>query len=315
MATGGGADFGGRTPGPPREWQDLQRDHLATVCTVVQEGGFSAAARRLHLSQPAVSQQVRAVEEALGCRLIERGRRPLALTEAGRRVYPQLEACVAAYRQAQALARRSGAGAAELRLSAVFTVGEHLLPRLLGEFRLRCPSALVSITVGDCRCVLRSLVDGGADLGVTFLLPGEPDVPRSLRVVDLWEERLHLVVARTHPWAGRGPLSLADIEGGEFILRDIGSATRRIVDAALDTSRLRVTMEVGTNEAVRAAVRAGLGAGFVSELALEADLAPVRVEGLSVSRRLVALVPQRPAPQAPARTFLALLRAQAARTA
>lgn len=288
----------------------MQFDYLATVCAVVQEGSFSAAARRLHLSQPAVSHHVGAVERALGVRLVDRSRSPVVLTAVGRRLYPQIEASLRAFRRAEEIARRSTEGPDELRLAAMYTFGEHVLPRLVGDFRRRYPSLRLAASVGDRRQVLRAVLDGAADLGVSFGVPGDPEPPAALRIVPLWVERLHLVVAPGHPWAdAAADLPVERLGDSDFILLDAETATRSLIEAAIDVSRLHVVMEVGTNQAVRASVKAGLGAGFVSELALDADLRSVPIEGLQLTRSLIALLPRQPPPGRIVREFLDLVRA------
>lgn len=285
----------------------MQVEYLITFCSVVQEGGFSAAGRRLRLSQPAVSHQIDALEQSLGCRLIDRGRKPVVLSAAGQRIYPHLERCVDAYRQAEAVARRGLGDSGELRLSAIYTVGERLLPPVLAAFRDRYPHIVLSVTVGDRRSVARSVLEGSADLGLTFILPGDPGPPLPLRLAMLWEDPLHLVVARAHPWAQVADLRIEDLYDGVFIRRTEDLATRRIVERSLDPARLSTIMQTGSNEALRAAVKAGLGAGFVYASVLDDDLAVVPVDGLSMSRHLVAIIPRRPALSPWARALLDLL--------
>lgn len=285
----------------------LQIDYFVTFCAVIQESGFSAAARRLHMSQPAVSHQVSALEQELGCRLIDRTKRPPELTPVGREVYPHLAGCVEAFRGAEMITRRNQRGEGEFRLSAVYTVGERLLPQVLPSFRDAHQGVAITVTVSDRLQVMHSVLDGAAHLGISFLIAGDPEAPAALKVLPVRDEPLHLVVARSHPWAGVSILEPEALSAGEFILRDPRLATRGLVEEALDASRLNVVMEVGTNEALRAAVKAGLGAGFMYASALDEDLAAVAVRGFSAHRHLVALTPRDWGPTPLVRALLDLL--------
>jgi aminoethylphosphonate catabolism LysR family transcriptional regulator len=237
---------------------------LRAFNAVAGTGGFTRAAARLGVTQPTLSGQVKALEEAYGVELIERRGRQLALTQTGaalldltRRIFGLAEEAE------QLLAAARGLERGHLRLGA--DAPYHVLPAL-GAFTQRYPKLRLSLTVGNSEALLRDLFDHRIDVAVVANLAPDP--------------RLHaLAVRKTHPWARRKWVKPAELAGERLVLREPGSSTRRVFETAMAAAgiALEEVIEINSREAVREAVAAGLGIGVVSESEFGNDQRLVKV--------------------------------------
>jgi DNA-binding transcriptional LysR family regulator len=255
----------------------LNLHHLQLLCAVAECESFSRAADRLGISQPAVSMQLKKLEEAVGLPLVETRGRLVALTEAGRALAEYGGRMLRLNREAEeAMADYRSFRRGRLRLAASSTPGAYLLPRAVAAFRNAVPNVTVTLEVGNTRSALGLVAGGLADLAVVGEAdPGEFDVV----LAPLCDDRLCVVVAPGHPWAGRPQVTAADVANGPLILREEGSNTRAVLDRRLGALGLKanVAMELGATEAVKEAVAAGLGAAVLSGLAVAWDLTSGRM--------------------------------------
>ncbi|MBC7250592.1 MAG: LysR family transcriptional regulator [Anaerolineae bacterium] len=268
--------------------------YLRTFVEVAQRKSFSAAARVLGLTQPAVSQQVRRLEEELGVRLLLReGRGPVILTESGKMVLDFARSTLAAYDALRAELRQlEGEIAGTLRLAASTTPGEYLVPQLLAAFRAQHPRVEAQVTVSDTADVVQRVQSGACDLG--FI--GAPVEGPGLVLERVAADEIVLAVYPEHPFAGREKVTWDEVLAQPLILREEGSGTRRTVESALaargkELPREKVALTLGSMQAVIQAIRDGLGIGFVSALAVTrvppAERLPVvAIEGLKFTREL-----------------------------
>ena len=310
----------------------MENFRLRVFRTVAEEASFRHAAERLHLSQPAVSQQIHALEEELGVVLFDRGKGRIRLTDAGTILlgYARKGARLAAEAQA-ALERTRGEAAGELRIGASMTVTQYVLPRLLGAFLQQNPRIEFSVKSANTEHIVAALSAGEIDLG---LIEG-PASSREVFRQRVLEDRMVLIVGRRYPWPqkagapGTPPLragvekpvvpvrALTEVP---LIMRERGSGSRRVVELALRRAGLRwrdlrVTMELDSIVAIISAVEEGLGAGFVSEWAIrkEVRLGTVRVipvQGLDIRRDFTLIRPIGPTPNGPAGAFERFILAQ-----
>lgn len=234
---------------------------LRAFNAVAAAGGFTRAAARLGVTQPTLSGQVKALEEAYGVELIGRRGRQLALTETGaalleltRRIFGLAEEAE------QLLSAARGLERGHLRLGA--DAPYHVLPAL-GAFTARYPKLRLSLTVGNSESLLRDLHDHRIDVAVVANLAPDP----RLHALPVREDRLVLFVRKTHPWARRRWVKPAELAGERLVLREPGSSTRRVFETAMSRAGipLEEIIEINSREAVREAVAAGLGVGVVSE--------------------------------------------------
>lgn len=283
---------------------------------VIDHGSFSAAARQMGISQPAVTMQLQALEADLGVTLLDRTHRRVGLTEAGAAFLPHARAVLAELEVAREnLERIADTVTGRLTLIASTTPGQYLLPRHLGGFIAENPEVNVSLAIADTADVVRAVADGEADLGMTG---GTVKGPR-VDFEPLSADNIIMVCSAQHRFASATRVSLDDVLCEPFVAREEGSATRQVAEDALsaigaDPRELRIVTELGTGEAIVSAVEGGLGLAMVSSWvackALEAGtIATVPVAGFPVARPLYLVTP-RTAPTRAAEAFLGYLREQ-----
>jgi len=289
---------------------------LKAFVAVVDHGSFSAAARVLNVSQPAVTMQVQGLEKDVGATLLDRHYRKVELTEAGRTLLPFareiLEDLEHAY---DALQQLSDTVSGRLVVAASTTPGQYVLPRLLGAFVRQYPEVGVSLVVRDTSEVVESVESGEADLGMT----GAQVVGAKVIYEELGDDALVMVAPPGHPLVLKDDVRLSDLVEEPFIFRESGSGTRMVMEetmrvGGIDPSDLMIVTELGTSEAIVTAVEGGLGIGVVSrwmaEKALElGTIAQLDVAHFPAVRPFFAVVPRGTMSRA-ADAFLEYLREQ-----
>jgi len=288
----------------------MENFRLKVFRAVAEQASFRKASERLNLSQPAVSQQIHALEEELGTTLFDRSGNRVQLTAAGSVLlkYARRSAQLAA-EALQALARVQGEPRGELRLGASTTVAQYILPRMLGAFQKQYPLVTLSVTSGNTEHIVAMLLKGEIAMGI---IEG-PASSRELRKRRFLEDRMVLIVPKGHPWAALREIPLQSLVEAPLLMREAGSGSRRVVELALKRSglklrQLHVAMDLDSTEAIVSGVEAGLGVGFVSQWAIGKEvrlgtLKPVHVEGLEIVRDLTLVERSGPAPDGPAGAF------------
>jgi DNA-binding transcriptional LysR family regulator len=243
-------------------------EQLRIFVAVAEREHVTQAARALNMTQSATSAAVTALESRYATRLFDRIGRRIALTEAGRLFLVEARAVLAR----AAAAERVLADLADLRrgslsIAASQTVASYWLPQVVERYRSRYPGIAIAQSIGNTEYVAGRVRDGLADLGFA---EGQID-DAALVATPVAEDELVLVVPRRHPWARRAPRTAKEIAAGPWVLRESGSGTRAIFEAALPKlglapADLAVALEVPSNEAVRAAVEAGTGVTAISRL-------------------------------------------------
>lgn len=291
----------------------MEERRLEVFVAVARECSFSRAAATLHLSQPAVSQQVAALEAELGAPLVERGRRGTGLTDAGRALLPRAQRLLQDLRELRnAVTAADGEVAGQLVVAASLTMGEYVLPAMLGQLVRLHPRVQVRLAVQNTERVGLALLAAEADLG---FIEGPTTTP-GLALRPLRQDELVAIAHPGHAWATREDITIEDLFAEPVVLREPGSGTRQVLEAHLraagaDPTGLRVALELSGLEGLKAAVEAGAGVSVVSRSALEKELRlqsllarPVR--GLGLQRELsAAWVEGRPLPR-PAEALLRL---------
>jgi DNA-binding transcriptional LysR family regulator len=291
-----------------------QLPNLETFSKAAELSCFTAAGRALGLTQAAVSQRIQVLEQVVGVSLFRRRGGRVLLTEAGQRLYPFAQRILALHQEA----RREVTGqkpivGGELTLAASSIPGEHLLPGFLSGFRERHPHIQVRVTVTDTKAVLRQVEQGQAQLG---LVGGKSDSPH-LEFRSFACDKMVLVVPAKHPLSRRRQVSLRQLSQLPLIVRETGSGSRWCLEEALERvdrslKECRVTLEMGSNEAIKEAILRGLGVAVLSthvvEKELEAgELHALRVSGLPLKRDLFVVWDRRRVLPIPARLFLDFL--------
>jgi DNA-binding transcriptional LysR family regulator len=299
---------------------DLRR--LEVFLKVAELGSFSRAAEALSLTQPTVSEHVRLLEVELGVRLIDRLGRGAAPTRAGQLLLGYARRLLALAREArQAVDSFQGRMSGELTVGGSTIPGEYVLPGLIGQVKTKYPEISIRLLIGGSRQVCEWVDEGRAEVGVV----GAPPALRSLVARTLMADELIVVVPADHPWARRATIALDDLRGEPLILRERGSGSREALEQALaahgtDLGAFRVVGEMGSTQAVKQGVRAGVGVALISRRAVEDEcrarlLACVKVDGLRVARAF-HLVTHRERTRSPlAEAFVAFVESQAAEVA
>ena len=263
--------------------------HLRAFHAVATHGSFTRAAAALNVTQPTVSDQVKVLENRYEVKLFERHSRRVEMTALGRALYEvarrqfKLEADAE-----QLLLTAKGLTHGRLRVAAG---APQLVIPLLGNFKRRHPGIQLVLQFGNSEVVLRSLFERRCDL---VMLP-DIGADERLYAVPFRRDRLIAFVEGGHPWSTRRSITLADLQGEALVLREVGSRTRAVFEAAMAGAGVVMgeTLEIGSREGVREAVAAGLGIGIVSEGELGVDprlhAIAIRESGLEVTEYAACL--------------------------
>ncbi|TML29460.1 MAG: LysR family transcriptional regulator [Actinobacteria bacterium] len=266
---------------------------LAAFCAVVERKSFSQAAERLGVTQPAVSLQIRSLEQRLGRQLLDRSGRRVEPTEAGLRLYASAQRLLQAEEQMleELESDDDGVVSGTLELGASTGPGGSVVPVLLCDFQERHPEVRVRLSVSDTQTVVAQVADRELELGVV----GAGRRHRGVTFEPFFRDEVVLAVPASHPFAGK-TLTLEQLRTEPLIVMQEGAGVRQVIEDELRKagSRLRdldVRLELGLQESVRSAVLAGHGMTFISRLAIESDLATgllatARVRGLNPVREI-----------------------------
>lgn len=288
----------------------LENFRLKVFRAVAQHLNFRKAAEQLFLTQPAVTLQIKALESELGLRLFDRTGGKIALTQQGSvlRDYADKLASLASEAE-QALCCGEEDISGELAVGASTTIAQYVLPRLLGAFQNEYPKIQFSLHSGNTSEIVRCLLDGSVALG---LIEG-PARERGVHTEPFMEDELVLITPSTLDSARLSPSQFVSMN---LLMREQGSGSRRVVELALEKADFKLkafkkVMELDSTEAIKSAVEAGLGVGFVSRWAIakELEIGTLRVaevNGVRATRHFTLISRTGPEPHGPAgalRTF------------
>jgi DNA-binding transcriptional LysR family regulator len=287
----------------------------AAFCAVVERQSFSQAAERLGVTQPAVSLQIRSLEQRLGRQLLDRSGRRVEPTEAGLRLYASAQRVLAAEESLfeELQSDEQGALDGTLELGASTGPGGTVVPLLLCEFQELHPNVRVRLSVSDTQTVVDQVAERELELGIV----GAGRRHRGVTFEPFFRDEVVLACSAQHPLAGKA-LSLDQLKGEPLIVMQDGAGVRQVIEDELRKVGMRlrdldVRMELGLQESVRSAVLAGHGVAFISRLAIEADivagtLATARVRGLDPAREIFLARASGRTETRAARAFLAYAR-------
>ncbi|MGE7607182.1 LysR family transcriptional regulator [Peribacillus frigoritolerans] len=251
----------------------MKLENLKMFCLVVDEGSISQAARLSFLSQPAVTRQIHQLENYYNTLLFDREEGRLRVTEAGKLLYPFAKAIVNDFNHSKEVIQQStGKYNANLIVGASLTIGEYLLPSLLGRFKKQQPEIKVTLTIKNTPRVLEDLSNDVIDLALVEGLVENTDF-----IVDKFaEDELILVCPSDHPWKDRKEIQLEELGNERMIWRESISGTRLIVENMLrEHGVLEIIesyMEIGSTQAIKSAVEAGLGISILPRLTVAREL-------------------------------------------
>jgi DNA-binding transcriptional LysR family regulator len=285
---------------------------LTAFRAVADHGSVGRGADALMVSQPAVSKQIKELERSLGVVLFERHAKGVRLTDAGdllagyaRRVFALIEEAEAAIDDLQGLRR------GKLSIGASPTLGTYLLPDVLVRFRQRFPAVSLALEIENAAVLQRRLADGEIDFGLSEVPPARDDLDADA----VMQDRLVAVAPSRHVLARKRSVTLRQLCEHPIIVRETGSTTKSLVERALAARDITITpvLSVGSTEAIKRAVAAGLGVAIISQIAAAPDIAAkrlvvIRVTDLDIRRPLYHLRLRNRRESKAATAFLCLVR-------
>ncbi|MBT8121194.1 MAG: LysR family transcriptional regulator [Gammaproteobacteria bacterium] len=247
---------------------------LQVFHTVARLLSFTKAAESLHMTQPAVTFQVRQLEEYFNTRLFDRTHNRISLTAAGERVYEYAAQIFDLYaKMDNAVRDMTGEISGVLIIGASTTIAEYMLPALLGDFKKKYPDINVHLKVSNSDGIVSMVENNDIDLGVVEA----PVVNKNLVVENCRNDRLVAVVPPAHELAGKKKVNVKELIAHAYIAREEGSGTREVIEEYLTATGMKpadmsVAMELGSPEAIKGAVEAGMGVSIVSEVTIHKEL-------------------------------------------
>jgi LysR family transcriptional regulator, transcriptional activator of the cysJI operon len=280
----------------------MENFRLKVFRVVASHLNFSRAAEELLLTQPAVTQQIKALEDEFGVSLFDRSGGRIALTPAGQALLPYAEKLRAISEEAYAaVVSASGKLGGHLALGASQTIGQYVLPNLVAAFLRENPRVSITAMSGNTDTILGALVEHRIHLA---MVEG-PALRKDIHTEPFMEDEMVLVVPASHEWAER-EIALGDLRDAPMLMREFGSGSRRVVEnalrrAGLGKKELTTRMELDSTEGLLSAVEAGLGVTFVSRWAVRSQLVLgtlklARVRGLRLARKFSLAYPAGPEP-------------------
>jgi len=248
---------------------------LQVFYTVAQMLSFTKAADSLHMTQPAVTFQVRQLEEYFNTRLFDRTHNRISLTDAGERVLEYAEKIFVLYSEMENAVREiTGDISGVLIIGASTTIAEYMLPSLLGDFKHRYPEVNLQLKVSNTEGIVSMVENNVIDLGVVEA----PVANKNLVVEVCRNDNLVAIVSPNHPLANDKEVNISRLLEYPYICREEGSGTREVIneymhEANVDLSGLHISMELGSPEAVKGTVEAGMGVSIVSRATIHKELA------------------------------------------
>jgi LysR family transcriptional regulator, transcriptional activator of the cysJI operon len=293
----------------------LENFRLTVFRAVAAQRSFRRAAEQLYLTQPAVTQQIKALEEVVGLPLFDRSGREVTLTPAGLVLLRYAEQSNETLEQAAVeIAALKGRLSGMLRIAASTTIAQYILPPLIASFLRLHPAVHVELDSNNTESVADAITAGRAALG---LVEGPPHAGQ-LHSEPWLPDELVLIVPPSHEWAASHAVTLQQLAAAPLLMRERGSGTREVIETALEAAglalrNLRIAVELNSTEAILGCIESGAGVGFVSRNAVHRQLAAntlavVSVKGLTIHRELLLLAPAGPEPTGPAAAMLDLLR-------
>lgn len=265
----------------------MDTQNLKAFLLVAETGSFSTAAEKLHLTQPAVSKRVAALEAQLNAMLFDRIGKSVSLTEAGRALLPHAQAISRDIENAQrSISELSGVIAGKLSLATSHHIGLHRLPDVLRQFSNTYPQVELDIEFMDSEKAYELIMRGKVELAVVTLAPV---IDSSFHAASIWPDPLHIAIADSHPLANHQTVELQQLSEYPAILPDLNTYTGRIVKGLFQQHQLNLNISMSTNylETIKMMVAIGLGWSILPAAMLEeAPLLSIPLQEIQLERQL-----------------------------
>lgn len=250
-------------------------DHkLKVFCTVAETKSFSKTSEIIHLTQPAVSLQIQALEEIYETKLFDRSSSFINLTPSGEILYKYAKDILTLYAEAEKeIGKITGLIKGSITIGASTTIGNYILPTVIVDFKKTHPKIKINLLIGNTKRIVDFLNSGVIDLG---LVEGETS-KHKIKIDSIIPDELSFIVPPFHPWAKKKVVSILEVTKEPFILREEGSGTRQMIEKYLashgiNTSDMSIALVLGSTEAIKEAVENGIGISIVSKWAAKKEV-------------------------------------------
>lgn len=241
---------------------------LSVFISVADKRNFSRAAEGLHLTQPAVSQQIQLLEKYIGAKLFLRTNKSVKLTKAGEIVYLHAKEITGLYKRMSVLVNELyNEPTGLLKIGASYTFGEYVLPHILAKLRNLFPNIVPSVQIGNTRDIAKAIISHEIDVGIV-----EGDISHSnMYIKTVSTDQMYIVAGGKYPIYYNKEVTPSQVEQENWIVREEGSGTRDATDKLFQSLQIRPTklMEFGSTQLIKEAVEAGLGISYLSELSVK----------------------------------------------
>ncbi len=254
--------------------KDITMQQIEALISLIEQGSFSRAARKMRLTQPAITKHIHNMEDALGVRIVNRSNMGISLTPEGQIFYEYAKKIIKIRNESKdRIARLSQNNSGDIYLCASTIPATYILPAVLSGFRKKHPDIRIHMKASDSEETLNRVLVNQAEIG--FI--GKEPANRKIVSEPLWKDRLVLAVPPAHPLLKHTPVPLARLRTEPFIIRERGSATREIFETflrerSIDLSSFNIVGELGSSEAVKEAILSGLGISMISIHAIRREL-------------------------------------------
>jgi len=260
-------------------------DHkLKVFCTVAETKSFSKTSEIIHLTQPAVSLQIQALEELYETKLFDRSSGSINLTPAGEILYKYAKQILTLYAEAaKEISKITGLIKGCVKIGAGTTVGNYILPAVAVDFKKRHPKIRVSISIGNARKILEMLNSSMIDFGIISEMPGK----NKFSIESIISDELCVICSSEHPLTHQKSVSIYDVIKEPFVIREEGSSTRVIIEKflaenGLSVSDLHISLILGSTGSIKEAVERGIGLSIVSKWAIRKEISCGNLRGLKL---------------------------------
>ncbi len=283
--------------------------------TVADLQSFSRAAEVLHISQPAISHNIQALEEYYGCTLFHRSTRQVMLSNCGKILYQYAKQLLNLYETAaETMQEMNHVPRGKLSLGASQTIGDYVVPQLTASYAGEYPQIQILAEIANTTEIIARLHNHSIQMALVEFYVDDPTV----RLKPFMDDKLVLITHPSHPWHKGNHVTLEKLVTQPFIIREEGSGTRQVVEDNLLAAGVAIKdfplhIVLGSNQAVKVAVQSGLGIAVLSNAAVEREceyglLARLEIEGLSIKRKFYTANLKGDKPDLPTRLFLDLLK-------
>jgi DNA-binding transcriptional LysR family regulator len=249
-------------------------EHFLVFKDVAETKNITLSAKKLHMSQPSISSQIQNIENEYGARFFDRTNKGVTLTKEGQIFYVHVRSVLdllsKAKEQISALTNKQRG---LIYLGATLTIGEYILPNILAYLHRTHPDVGFKVNIANTESISKDVLENKINFG---LIEGPAPRHEDLNVKKFWKDELVVAIPYFHRWASRDSINLAELPHERLITREDGSGTRKVMETALkergfDPNQLNITMELGSTQAIKQMVSAGLGITIISSLTVSQE--------------------------------------------